>query len=317
MNNLSEKKILSIGVYANEKKAASPNKEKIAAKACRDAYRVQLEQDMALKRDKAEREKEVDTLHPFDRVGGPSKLRELHNEHMEEDIGGGYQIGKDASSEENVRRRRDVQRRYLEQLERDAALSKEIRGNEEASPSKKAIKRRPLSPEVKGEFFIGAASSAGGEEKLEQAKLFYELNQEEINRKQMEKTQRSREVDIDGQFSIGADEDKKKRDKQTATKAYLEALNKDVGDRGHTRKEKQQEEYVNKTGWSGLHIGGAAAGNNAATTQHAQKDKQEAYKRLLDNQMSAAAERQMAEKMKEDEELCNAAMPPYLENRRW
>jgi hypothetical protein len=318
MNNLADKKILSVGVYANDKKVTNPNKEKIAQKATRDAYRHQLEADMAMKSEAAGRDLMSNTTHPLDRSDGPTTLRDRHNENLQEEVSGGYMIGKDTGSKEDAQRRKDVQHRYLEQLQKDVVMKTEIRLEEENSPSKKVIPRRPMSPEVKGEFVIGAASSAGGEQKKEQSRKFYEMNQEEIQRKQMLKTHQTKNVDIDGRFAIGADEGKKKKDKEEASRVYLEALNKDLGDRdrGTAARKKETGEYVNTKGWSGLNIGGASSGNTkSAATLHNQKDKQAAYKRSLDSQMEDAAERQLATTLRQEAEYV-PALPPYLELNR-
>ena len=310
-------KVLSIGVYAKEHKAQSPNKEKMVQQANRTAYRNQLEHDMALKEKAKARAKEANDVHPFDRTDGRTILRDRHNEHVQEEALGGYQIGRDVPKDQRDRNRKDAQSRYLQQLEQDMRIKAEMREQEENSPSKKVIKRRPASPEVAGEFAIGVRSTLQGEQKKEKARQFFQQNQEDIDRRQMMRTQRSTEVDIDGQFAIGADETLKKEAKLAATREYMEALNKDLGDRSSTRKVNEDSEYVNHTGWSGLDIGGASSGNTSSVVAlRTQKEKQRAYKEQLDSQMHASEERSREQKRREDDALANTAAPPYLEPDR-
>lgn len=275
-------KILSIGVVAKEYKGQSPNKEKIAQKASRDRYRDQLEQDMALRAAAVEKEKATDSVHPFDRPDASTRLRDKHNENVNGETYDGYKVGRQQGLEDEVRSRREKQQRYLNQLEQDVKTKKSIEASE---PTVRTVKRRSPSPEVKGEFTIGVQSTSDGEQKKEKAREFYQLNQEDIERRQLLKSQRSTE--LDSSFAIGGDDEKKKAQKAEANRIYLEKLNKDLGDRSSTRKVNSEAEYVNRTGWSGLNIGGVSTGNTKSSVAlRTQKEKQNAYKQALDSQVS-------------------------------
>lgn len=310
MDGLTGGKVLSIGVVAKEYKSQSPNKEKIAQKASRERYRNQLEQDMAIRAEAIEREQHSYDLHPFEQPGS-TRLRDKHNENVHGETYEGYQVGSQSDKTEAARRRRDAQQKYLNQLERDVQTKKDV---EASPPAKKVVPRRPVSPQVHGEFAIGVKSTNDGEQKKDKAREFYQMNQSEIERRQMMKTQKNKEVDIDGRFCIGGDDDKKKEKKAAANRQYMEALNKDLGDRTSTRKVSSEQEYVNRSGWSGLNIGGDSG---AASIQLKQKTKQQAYRDALDTQMCEAAERQRAVKLKDEESLANVGNLPYLESERY
>lgn len=305
-------KVLSIGVVAKEHKAQGPNKEKLAKKASRDRYREQLERDMELRAAAAEKENAANDVHPFDRPGGSTALRDRHNENAHGETYEGYSVGN--NKEEEARQRREGQQRYLHQLNQDQKAKHCI---QESPPSVKSIRRRSPSPEIRGEFSIGVKSTSDGEDKKEKAREFYQLNQLEIERRQLLKTQKNNDIDIDGRFAIGGDVEVKKEQQAAANRIYLEKLNKDLGDRSSTRKVNNDQVYVNKTGWSGLNIGGPSSDDakNAATLR-SQRDKQNAYKQALDSQLSATNDRQREERLKEREELDIVVNPPYLEAGR-
>jgi hypothetical protein len=141
------------------------------------------------------------------------------------------------------------------------------------------------------------------------------MNQKDIERRQSQKlAEKNNVVDIDGRFAIGGDDAVKKVQKAEASRIYMHKLNQDLGDRSATRKVSSDQEYVNRTGWSGLNIGGSSSGNtNSTAALRTQKEKQHAYKQSLDAQMSATADRHAEQRFKEMEELELIADPPYLE----
>ena len=311
MNDIGQKKILSIGVNATEHKKAPVSQRDLALTASKDAFRKTLKQDMHYKAESKQKEKEADLVHPFDRKGGPTKLLEKHKQNVERYSG--YAIGSQDSTHQEQQRRKEYQQKYLEQLRRDQETSRKI---QQSPPAKAVIRRRPPSPDITDEFAIGIESTAGGEAAKEKQKMYFQLNQEDISRRQMLRQQKNTEIDIDGRFTIG-DDVRQKEKKDKANREYLEALNRDLGDRKAKVREKKDIEYVNVTGWSGLNIGGCSTGDtNSSANLRTQVEKREKYKSLLDTQMSDAAERKREEKLKEEAEMANMPSPPYLEKDR-
>jgi hypothetical protein len=311
MDGIEQKKIISLGVYAqpvSPHKGKGPPVERIK----RDAYRVALEEDMKSRQQNKLRERLEDEHHPLESpLNASTRLREQYELQRESEHYPGYPIGNQTDDKELAHLKRERQHKYHHQLEIDLRVNAEVQERSEKSPDRRPIARRPPSPEIRGHFSIGEASNNDGIKKKEMARQFYALNQEEIERKRVLKTQKSSVIDIDSRFAIGVSVDKDQHKKREAQRQYLEALNKDIGARDTRRIVRDDGEYVNYTGWSGLNIG-AAEGSGSV---HQKREKQEHYRALLDWQQQSSLEKR---KKEQDEEIMSYqkpyVAPPYMEH---
>lgn len=310
MDGVEQKKIISLGVYAQP---ASPHKGKgpPVERIKRDAYRVALEEDMKSRQQNKLREQLEDEHHPLESpLNASTLLREQYELQRESEHYPGYPIGNQTNDTELAHLKRERQNKYHHQLEIDMRVNAEVHERIEKSPDRKPVVRRPPSPEIRGNFLIGEASNNAGMKTKEKARQFYALNEEEIERKRVLKTQKSAVLDINSQFAIGASAERDQHRKREAQRQYLEALNNDVGMRATKQTVRDGGEYVNHTGWSGLNIGG-----EGSSSLHQKREKQEHYRALLEWQQKSSLEKRQKE---QEEEIMSYqkpyVAPPYMEH---
>jgi hypothetical protein len=333
MENLSTKKVLSVGVYsvppskqfAHQRVPAagstggSPNRSKLT----RDEYLSQLNADREQREVERERERLLNEAHPLDdgsatmALGGTGgtgrKLLEEHLSRAKESEGyGGFMIGDYKDSYEAARSKRESQRKYFNQLRTDMVLSSEVVKQREESPPRRATIRRPVSPPPSGDFRIGVDKTIDPYEKREQARQLYLQNEEDIRIKHEMKDPRADVWKGNHEFVIGkvADDREGKAKKAQEMRAYYDSVQNDLKTKNE-RKAREQQEYVNMSGLSGLNIG---AGHNEAEDAATRKERQAEYRRKLEWQQRVAAETLRKEKEYEKAYLSQPFDPPYLEN---
>jgi hypothetical protein len=335
MENLSARKVLSVGVYsvppskqiahqrtpAAGSSGASPNRSKVT----REEYLSQLNHDRELRETERERERILTEAHPLDdgsaaamALGGTGGAgRKLLDEHIsrakESESYGGFMIGDYKDSSEAARSKRESQRKYFNQLTTDMVLSSEVVKKREESPPRRTTLRRPVSPPPPGEFHIGVDKRIDPYEKREFARQLYLQNEEDIRIKHEMKDPRADVWKGKHEFVIGkvTDDREGKAKKAQEMRAYYESVQNDLKTKNE-RKAREHQEYVNTSGLSGLNIG---AGHNEQEDPVARKERQAEYRHKLEWQQRVAAETLRKEKEYDRAYLSQPFDPPYLENR--
>jgi hypothetical protein len=230
-----------------------------------------------------------------------------------EECGPGLVIGRQSDPATDFRQKREAQAAYKEKLLSDMQ-SRPIAGE------RKQVQRRAVSPEPKqmsfmdqqmvnrGSGFLGTGTGgagASGSPKKDLAQFILEHNRDDVmarlNEAETPERQRNRKEGAHSRIEevskfeeapyrfIGGSEASEKSKKKAMQEKYLSQLLADNGPLPsvdfNQNSTNRYDEYVNKSGWTGLHIGGhsrdeAHKGDMLLEKQY----KQAAYKRLLDQQ---------------------------------
>ena len=311
--DFENKKILSLGLSA---KMTSPHKGRglLVEKITRNAYRSSLETDMKLREIQKDKDRELEQRHPLEEYSASStygstrldQRQALWNE--EKGQFPGYPIGNQTGNKDLVVQKKERQLRYLHDLDSDIKVHAEVIQRQE-SPERRPVPRRPISPELTETFSIGSVSAMDSLIKKEKEKLFFELNQQDIERKRLQKSIKSNSLDIDGKFAIGVANERDENRKKDAQRKYLDALRNDIGNRDSSR-QTNDDVYINHTGWSGLNVG-----EDESKTINQKKEKQETYRRMLDRQKDEAEKLRIKQEEDDKINLQDYTQLPYMEHR--
>lgn len=229
----------------------------------------------------------------------------------------GLMIG-NQMNENSVRQKKlEEQRAYREQLMQD-------RGNKPMNIGRKPVQRtigNGASGEPEGYFAIGknnyvdpeakrsavaqmqARKKADFQYQMEQEKAAFYAKQQQIGRRREERDDQIQQIE-NGHFHIGEDSEEIKRHRKELQAQHAAQLDRDYGRTAQDnypqmRSSRVSEEmFVNRTGHTGLDIGGASSGNTRSKANLAVKQQQQdRYRQQLDAQMKIQEERKRQEKL--------------------